>query len=302
MIEILFSVVSAVFPVGCIVLIGFIFGKNFSIDEATLSKLALYVLFPALLTDIMYQTTISFEEAIGIFIAFGLTYFLLCLISWGIGRKLGFSESLQKSLLATTALSNSGNMGLPVTLFALGEAGLERAVIYLISWNIIVFSTMPAILKGGGFRSSIIFTIKAPIIWGMILGLTLNLWDINLPLKLDDGLHLLREAAIPISLLLMGIQISKNRFQPGTYELCASLVRLLGGAFVAYLVGKILNLEMLDLQVLVLQSAMPSALASFLIVSEFGGDATRTSKVVVVSTLLSFLTLPIILWAIGATS
>ncbi len=302
MIELFFSVVSAVFPVGCIVFIGFIFGKNFSIDEPTLSKLALYVLFPALLTDIMYRTTVSIESAIGIFIAFGLTYLLLCLISWGIGRRLGFSESLQKSLLATTALPNSGNMGLPVTLFALGEAGLERAVIYLISWNIIVMSTMPAILKGGGFRSSIIFTFKLPIIWGMILGVILNSFNIELPLKLDDGLHLLREAAIPVALLLMGIQISKNRFQPGTYDLGASLIRLLGGAFVAYLVGKILNLEMLDLQVLVLQSAMPSALTSFLIVNEFGGDATRTSKIVVVSTLLSFLTLPIVLWAIGATS
>ncbi|WP_143437883.1 AEC family transporter, partial [Hydrocoleum sp. CS-953] len=282
MIEILFSVVSAVFPVGCIVLTGFIFGKNFSIDELTLSRLALYVLFPALLTDIMYRTTISIEEAIGIFIAFGLTYILLCLIAWGIGNRLGFSESLQKSLLATTALPNSGNMGLPVTLFALGEAGLERAVIYLISWNLIVMSTMPAILKGGGFRSGIIFTLKLPIIWGMILGLTLNLWDIELPLKLDDGLHLLRGATIPIALLLMGIQISKNRFLPGTYELCASLVRLLGAGFVAYLVGKILSLEMLDLQVLVLQSAMPSALTSFIIVNEFGGDATRTSRVVIV--------------------
>ena len=302
MIDIFTSVISAVFPVGCIVLIGFIFGKIFVIDEPTLSRLALYVLFPALLTDIMYRTTISIEEAIGIFIAFGLTYLLLCLISWGVGKGLGFSVSVQKSLLATTALSNSGNMGLPVTLFALGEAGLERAVIYLISWNLIVFSTMPAILKGGGFRSSIIFTFKLPIIWGMILGIVINLFNIELPLKLDDGLHLLGEAAIPVSLLLMGIQISKNRFQPRSYELIASLMRLFGGAFIAYFVGRIINLEILDLQVVVLQSSMPSALASFLIVNEFGGDATITSRVVIVSTLLSFFTLPIILWVIRITS
>ena len=302
MIDIFVSVISAVFPVGCIVLIGFIFGKIFVIDEPTLSRLALYVLFPALLTDIMYRTTISIEEAIGIFIAFGLTYLLLCLISWGVGKGLGFSVSVQKSLLATTALPNSGNMGLPVTLFALGEAGLERAVIYLISWNLIVFSTMPAILKGGGFRSSIIFTFKLPIIWGMILGIVINLFNIELPLKLDDGLHLLGEAAIPVSLLLMGIQISKNRFQPRSYELIASLMRLFGGAFIAYFVGRIINLEILDLQVVVLQSSMPSALASFLIVNEFGGDATITSRVVIASTLLSFFTLPIILWVIRITS
>ncbi|NEO55498.1 MAG: AEC family transporter [Okeania sp. SIO3B5] len=302
MIEIFFSVVSAVFPVGCIVLIGFIFAKKFSIDEPTLSRLALYVLFPALLTDIMYRTTVSIEEAIEMFVAFGLTYILLCLIAWGIGWKLGFSVPVQKSLVATTALPNAGNMGLSVTLFALGEAGLERAVIYLISWNLIVLSTMPAILRGEGFWSSVIFTLKLPIVWGMILGLILNLFDIQLPLKLDDGLHLLREATIPISLLLMGIQIANNRFQPSNYEVGASLMRLLGGAIIAYLVGKFMNLEMLDLQVLVLESAMPSALSSFIIVNEFGGDAPRTSRVVVISTLLSFLTLPLVLWAIGATS
>lgn len=302
MIEILFSVVSAVLPVGCIVLIGFIFAKKFSIDEPTLSKLALYVLFPALLTDIIYRTTISIEEAIEMFVAFGLTYILLCLIAWGIGWKFSFSASVQKSLVATTALPNAGNMGLSVTLFALGEAGLERAVIYLISWNLIVLSTMPAILRGEGFWSSVIFTLKLPIVWGMILGLILNSFNVQLPLKLDDGLHLLKGATIPISLLLMGIQIANNRFQPGTYELGASLMRLFGGAIVAYLVGKLMSLEMLDLQVLVLESSMPSALASFIIVNEFGGDAPRTSRVVVISTLLSFLTLPLVLWAIGATS
>lgn len=302
MISTLYSLFSAVFPVGCIVLIGFIFGKKFSIDESTLSRLALYVLFPALLTDILYRTTITVKDAVGIFVAFALTYLLLCLIAWGIGWKCGFSAPVQKSLVATTALSNSGNMGLSVTLFALGNAGLERAVIYLISWNIIVFSTMPGILKGGGFWSSIIFTLKLPILWGMIFGLVLHSFEIQLPLKMDEGLHLLAGATIPVSLLLMGIQIATNRFQPGSYEVGASLMRLFGGAIAAYLVAKLLGLKMLDLQVLVLETAMPSALTSFLMVNEFGGDTARTTRVVVVSTLLSFLTLPLVLWAIGATS
>lgn len=302
MIDFFSSVLSAVLPVGCIVLIGFIFGKTFSLDESTLSRLALYVLFPALLTDILYRSTITIKDAIDIFLAFTLTYLLLCLIAWVVGWKCGFSAIVQKSLVATTALPNAGNMGLSVTLFALGEAGLERAVIYLISWNLIVFSTMPAIIKGGGFWSSLIFTLKLPIVWGIILGLVLHSFNVKLPLKLDEGLHLLAGATIPISLLLMGIQIATSRFQIGSYEICASLMRLLGGAIAAYLVAIFLGLKMLDLQVLVLESAMPSALTSFLIVNEFGGDAVRTTRVVVVSTLLSFLTLPLVLWAIGATS
>jgi predicted permease len=77
-------------------------------------------------------------------------------------------------------------------------------------------------------------------------------------------------------------------------------MRLLGGAAIAYLAGKIIGLSGVDLQVLILQSSMPSAVISFLLVDEFGGDAPRTARVVAVSTLLCFVTLPLVLWAIGA--
>ena len=77
-------------------------------------------------------------------------------------------------------------------------------------------------------------------------------------------------------------------------------MRLVGGAIAGYLVAKILGLSGIDLQVVVLQSSMPTAVISFVIVNEFGGDAARTARVVVTSTLLSFVTLPLVLWAIGA--
>ena len=75
-------------------------------------------------------------------------------------------------------------------------------------------------------------------------------------------------------------------------------MRLLISPLIAYAVGQGLRLPELDLQVLVLQSAMPTAVNSVVLVTEFGGDAPRVARTVVVSTLMGFLTLPLVLWAV----
>ena len=285
-------ILSAILPVACIVLIGFIVGKKLDFDQSTLSRLSLYVLFPALIIDNLYQTTLSGENAISITIGFLITFIILCVFAWQLSHYLQFTTDLKKSLVTTTALPNVGNLGLPVTLFALGEAGLERAIVYLIAWNIVVLMTVPAFLQSGGFRSSIQFMLKLPLTWAVTFGICLRVFNVPLPLKLDEGLNLLANAAIPIALLMLGIQIASHRLVFNLYEVGASCLRLLGGAAIAFLVGKLLGLEDLDLKVLVLQSSMPTAITAFLMVHEFGGDASQTARVVVVSTLLAFITLP----------
>jgi predicted permease len=293
------DILSAIIPVAGIVLIGFYAGKTLDLDRPTLSRVVLYILSPVLIADSLYRTTMTAENMRGIFLGFTLTYLLLCLLAWGLAKKLGFSTGSQKSFIATTAFPNNGNMGLPVNLFAFGEPGLERAVVYLIASSIVIFSTAPAFLKGGSFWSGLRFTLKLPLIWAMLVGWGLRLFGPELPLKLNVSLHLVAQAAIPIALLLLGIQIANSRFELSPYEGGASLMRLIGGGLVAFLVGKGLGLTGLDLKVLILQSSMPAAINSFLMVNEFGGDSPRTARVVVISTLLAFVTLPIVLWAIA---
>ncbi|GAB4280796.1 MAG: AEC family transporter [Oscillatoriaceae cyanobacterium] len=294
------AILSAVFPVGSIVLIGFIAAKTLELHLPTLSRLALYVLFPAMVADSLYRTTLSAQSAAAIVLGCTLTYFAIGLVAWWWGRKLGLAVPLQKSLVTTSVLPNAGNMGLPVNLFALGAPGLDRAVVYMICHSILSVITVPAFLNGGGWRRGLAFTLRLPLIWAVLLGLGLRFSQIELPLKLDRGLQLLGEGTIPLALLVLGVQIASKRFEPGRYEVGASLLRLIGGALMALVVGKGMGISGLDLQVLVLQSAMPCAINSFLMVNEFGGDAARTAQAVVISTLLAFVTLPLVLWAIAS--
>ena len=293
------AILSSIIPVASIVLLGFLAGNTLKLELPTLSRLVLYVLSPALIADSLYRTEVSAENAAGMVVGCIATYFVLGAIAWMLGKRLGFSDILQKSLVTTTVFPNAGFMGLSVTLFALEELGLQQAVIYMLAHSIVSFTTLPAFLKGGGFWNQLAFTLKLPLIWGMFLGFGLRLLPGSLPFKLDDSLHLLAQAAICIGLLILGMQISNSRFELKPFEGVSSSIRLAGGGVVAYFVGRALGLDGLDLQVLVLQSSMPAGINSFLMMSEFGGNGARTARVVVISTLLSFLTLPVVLWAIA---
>jgi len=295
------AILYTILPMGCILLVGFILEKTVKIDQTSLSRLAFYVLLPALVTDSLYRATLSAENTIALVASCILVYVIICPFSWWLGKRLGWSVSLQKSFIATTAYPNTAYMGFPVSLFLLGEAGLERSVVYAITHSILAFSIIPAWLKGGNWRSAGIFTLKLPIIWGMLLALTLRMFHLQIPFKLDEVLRMLGQASIPVSLIFLGMQIASTPFKIGRDEIVASLVRLLGSAMIAYLVGKGMNITNLNLQVLVLQSAMPAAVTSVLIADEFGGDTPYTARVVVISTLLFFVTLPLVMWAIGVS-
>ena len=288
----------AIVPIGLIILIGFIAGKTLTLESQTLSGLTIYILSPALIIDSLYRTTLSAQSTVGLVTGFAITSLLLYLLVWGLGKILNLTPLIQKSLIASTLFPNTGNLGLPLTSFVLGAAGLERAVIYLIASSILISGVGPALITGGGIGPGVRYSLKLPLFWAILAGLTLRLLSVKLPFGLDSGIQQLGMAAIPIALIILGTQLASTRFSVGIYEACAALIRLLLAPLIAYTIGQALQLSGLDLQVLVLQSAMPTAVTSVVLVTEFGGDAPRVARTIVFSTLMGFVTLPLVLWAV----
>ncbi|MGC1249171.1 MAG: AEC family transporter, partial [Spirulinaceae cyanobacterium] len=177
--------------------------------------------------------------------------------------------------------------------------GLERAIVYLIAASITMASIAPALLKGEGLLIGIKLTLKLPLLWAMLGGLCLRIFKIELPFSLYESLEMLGNASIPIALIILGLQLAQTPFRLGRYELFASALRLLLAPGIAYGVGSILGLTGLDLQVLVMQGAMPTAVNTLVWVTEFGGDPPRVARTIIVSTMMSFLTLPLVLWVIS---
>lgn len=293
------ALLNTVLPVALVVFSGYLLGKRIPMDLTTLSRLTLYLLVPALIFDAMYRAEYSREGLVGLALGFALTYLLLFLAITGMARLLGLSPEAAKSLLVCSLFPNSGNMGLSLVYFALGEEGLRRAVVYFILSSVVMFGLGPAFIRGGGLKEGLLFTLRLPLFYALLLGLLLKALGVSLPFRLDEGLRLMGQAAIPVLLLTLGMQMSQTRFQVGAFEGVASSLRLLVAPLLAYGVGFILGLPRLEHQVLVLQSATPVAVNAFLLTREFGGEALRVARSVVVSTFLAFLTIPLFLLLIG---
>ncbi|MCC0178653.1 AEC family transporter [Waterburya agarophytonicola K14] len=292
------TLLPAVLPVGLIIAIGFIVGRTLPLERSTLSQLALYILSPALVVDSLYRTKLSWASSSKLLLGFALTSAIIYGTVWLTSKIFKLATPLSRGITAIVMFPNNGNMGLPVATFALGAAGLDRAIIYMLGSSFLMFCFGPAIIRGKGIFQGLSLTFKLPLIWAILLGIGLRLFRLELPWELDKGIQQLGAAAIPIALIVLGIQLSQTRFQPKLNEFFVAIARLAIAPTIAYFIGRLLQLEILDLQVLVLQSAMPTAVNSFIIVSEFGGDKDLVARAIVTSTLMSFVTLPIVLWLI----
>lgn len=286
----------AIAPIALIVCIGFIAGRRLSLDVPSLSRLSLYVLLPALIASSLYGITLSTNRAIAIALGFFLTSAVLLAIVSGLCRVFKVNDLFRKTLTATTLFANTGNLGLPFITFALGNSGLERAIVYLVSSSILLTMMGPTLLKGAGLSVGLQTTLRLPVFWAMVAGLILQGLAIKLPLRLGDGLELLGGAAIPVALVTLGMQLAQTHLYLDRAVLIAAGLRLILAPAIALSVALLLGLQGQDLQVLVLQGAMPTAVNTFIWTTEFGGDVDLVARAIVLSTVLSAITLPTLLW------
>lgn len=291
--------IAAVFSVGLIILIGFIAGKTLLIELQTLSQLTVYIMAPALVVDSFYRTTVSFASSAGILLTFFLASFILYLVVKAIAHLLKWSTPMTKSLIASALFPNTGNLGLPLVTFILGTPGLERAIIYLVGSTILMFGVAPSLLKGNNISFDLSFTLKLPLFWAIILGLGLRFFAVKIPFNMDYSIQQLGLASIPLGLIILGIQLSKTSVQFGFNEILATTARLVLAPLITYAIGIAFHLQPLDLKVSVLQSAMPAAVNTVVLTTEFGGEPLYAARTIVLSTLASFVTIPLCMWLFG---
>lgn len=288
--------ISAVLPIALVAMVGVMIGRSFELELKTLSRISIYALLPALVLTGLVEMTLDVGRAIALITAFYVNTLLLYLLVLGLGKVLHLNADTRKSLIASTLFANVGNMGLPFVFFALGDAGLERAIVYLVASSLMIATIFPIVLKGEGLKAGLMVTLGLPVFWAALSGVGLQLLGGELPEPVNRGATLLADGAIPIALLTLGIQLSRTQFIFGPYEAFATAMRLIVSPTLAHTIGRFFGLDGLELQVLTLQSAMPVAVNSLIWVTEFGGDTVRVARTIVLSTLLSLATLPVVLW------
>ncbi|MFC4640073.1 AEC family transporter [Deinococcus hohokamensis] len=285
------ALTSVLLPVFFVSGLGALLASRFPVDQATMARVTLYLLSPALVLDVVLRTPVQLAEAAQLGAAYLLTLGGCLVLGWVLG--LGRPTEQRRSLSASVGIWNSGNMGLPIALFAFGQAGFERATVLFLASFIGMYAVAPAIysLKRPSERAAWRELLRLPAIWVTVLGLALRALHVTLPQGLSRGVELLAQATLPMVLLSLGLQLGAGGWPPLTRRIwLASAARLVGGPLIALGSGVLLGLQGQALAVLVLSASMPTAVNALLLAREYQADTETVAGVVLLSTLGSVLT------------
>lgn len=292
----------SILPTYLIVAGGFVLERTLHLDKRTLSRLAIYFLTPALVFTSLMKSEISPLEVGRILASVAVVTVAMILLALGIGHLLHWPSRRIDALVLSVAFINAGNLGLSVALFAFGEAGLGLATIYYVGTNLAV-NTAGAFFAArgnGGARQALHKLLRLPGLYAFVLAIALRALHLSPPDLLMAPIELVSRATVPVMLIMLGVQLSQTRLtdQLGGVSLAVAL-RLVGGAVVAALTAPLLGLSGISQQVVIMQSATPTAVNSSMMAIEFDADAEFVSSAVLASTVVSSVTLAILLAMIG---
>jgi predicted permease len=216
---------------------------------------------------------------------------------------LKLKRSMMVALLLTVMFGNAGNFGLSLNLFAFGEDAVAYAAIFFSTSAILVY-TLGVVLASWGktnLISAIMGVFKFPVIYAVILALIFNFYDLNLPLPLDRTVSLLSDAAIPVMIVLLGIQLYNARLSKEIIPVgWSNLLRLVVSPVLAIGLAALFRLEGTAFQAGILETAVPTAVLTTVLATEFDIEPAMVTTAVVTSTLLSPLTITPLLAFLGA--
>ena len=288
----IFKPLAPVIPVFLLIAAGFVFAHWKKINLTSVTEIIVYLgtpslVFSSLAGKPLFATDIAVLSA-GILLIFAIVGFfirLYFLVS-------GFSS---RGFALPTLFMNAGNMGIPLALFAFGQAGLQRATLMFVIITFLQYSLGIYILNG---RSNWTEIFRLPLIYAALAGLSVNLAQISLPELLLRPIIMLGQATIPIMLISLGYRLHEVESLQWGHALGGALARIGGGFAAANLAVHLIGAEGVNRQVLLLYGALPAAVVNFVLTEKYRQDPALAASIVVISTFISIFTIPVVFWLI----
>lgn len=292
--EIYIKLFEVLFPVFFVVGIGYYLGKkNPKIDTTFITIFAANIGSPAMIIYSLNAEFISFE----VFKSYFWYYLIAILCFFFVGVSLLYLLKVKDIIreLPPLLMPNTGNLGLPLSLFAYGQSGL--GVAGAISALIILFHfTVGVFLADRKFNFDVI--IKSPPFYAIIISVILLYYNIKLPTFVENTSSLLTYATIFLILMSLGIALTRLKVFSFNKALICSVGRVILGPIIGFGVIKIFNLNGFAAGVLLIQCSMPSAVLNYLIATMYSSKkiVDSVASTIVVSTFMSFITIPIVIF------
>lgn len=287
------TVLEIVAPVFLLAGIGFTWvkaGLEYRIQFVT--QLAMTLSLPCLIFVSLMQTRIDPAALTALSLASVVAYGIVTVVFLSLVKLLRLQT---RTYSAPLIFGNTGNLGLPLALFAFGEIGLSYAIIVFAIMALWSYTFGIWLVAGAGSLGKV---LREPLVWATVLG-ALFMWQgWQTPKFMTNTLQLIGQMAIPIMLITLGVAVARLSGKGFVQAAALSLVKLGLCVGIAWVVGRYFELDPIAFGVLVLQVATPVAVTSYLLAEKYGADAQSVAGLVVASTLMSVGALPLILAAV----
>ncbi len=287
----LLEIFSIVAPVFVCALVGYLWvTRGGKLDHNVLTQMVMNIFAPFLVLSSFQQAEISPEAIAQVGLAAVTCTALVAAATLMIARASGADT---RTFFPLVVFQNTGNLGIPLCLFAFGETGMTYAVVTFVWVSGLNFTVGVAIASG---ERNLLRAFAKPVVLATIIGLVLTLNDIVLPQWVGNTTSLLGAPTIPLMLIALGASISTLKVQALGRSLIWAGLRFSLGIAAALLVVSWFGLTGIERGVIILQFAMPPAVFNYLIAAQYNRRPEEAAGAVVVGTVLAMAVLPTVLW------
>ncbi|NVF15779.1 AEC family transporter [Vreelandella maris] len=195
-------------------------------------------------------------------------------------------------LIAPMMYPNTGNMGLPVVLYAFGSAGFAYGITVMVTVSLFQF-TLGAVLNSQG--NPLKTLVKTPTVYAILISMALLLTGTSLPPWLANTVDLMSGFTVPLMLITLGVSLASIKVKNLRSGLGFSLVRIPLAAVAAWLIAGWVGLPPLAQSILVVQMCMPVAVFNYLFAQRAQREPVYVASLVFCSTLLALVYIPVLL-------
>ena len=201
-----------VLPAFFVMAAGFYLDRALKVDKKSLSRMAVYILTPALVFSSIVKSFVSPND-FGLMLLYVIVITLImCTLGLAVGRLLRWPKRRTDALILSIAFLNSGNFGLSVILFTYGEVGLQLGTVFFVGTNLAA-NTLAAFFasrSNGGAKRALLNVLKLPGPYAFGLALLIRAFQIEVPLAIMRPISLVAQAAVPVMLMMLGVQLAQT--------------------------------------------------------------------------------------------
>lgn len=282
---------------------GYLLGKFLPVDPQSVGRVTFYVLSPILVFNLLVQSQLTLGK-IATMLFFGVSCIaLMTALAYLVGRLMGLQRDALAAMVLTAAFGNSGNYGLPLVAFAFGQEALTYAGIYFVASSLML-NTLGIIIASLGhlrLKDALAAFLKVPAVYAIFLALLIVRLGLNLPLPLTRTVSLAAGGAVPVMILLLGLELQRARWNRNHFWVVAVSVvlRLIAGPLAAFGLSLPFGLNTVARQAGITETAVPTAVMTTVLATEYKLDQSQVTATVFLSTILSPLTLTPLLFLLG---